>query len=594
VATRNPYRRPFTPESDAIDARIARLGRGFASMRLVMGEGLMHLETVGGFRRLGFPTLESYAREALGRTGRWASDVWSLAKKLGPLPLLRTRIQAGHMSLSLAELVVRVATPQDEAEWVARAATMNVRQMRAELTSRRLEVLDDAAPARVAIAVTVDRVEAWAFERARLMVEAVGARRGDEAVEAILAEGLGELLCMPARHASLLASELAQDGDIDLPAGIGGDEANDDRAWRLELAVLRDAAEGAVEAILPNEVVDAGPGVAIAWADDVVGVDKQLRELATTLARRDVELGRLGESVVARWIWEALGYVSFDHYCRERIGLSPSSVATRIALVRRLSRLAQVEAALVGGRIGYEAATLIARVCGTANEAAWVARAEGRTVKLLREELDAVEMLARVDGVAVDLLGPPDEDTMADMHAVERGVIAAVAGQVSGGEVEGGQVSGGEVEGAAVEGAAVDVGATTLRLSLTAATARFWKGLERVHAGVAQMSGGGLGESFVGFLVRAVMKSWSGASDGDVAYGDVYLRDRWRCASPVCRSRNVTPHHLKFRSHGGGEERANLVSLCEVCHLELVHGGAIEVRGVAPVGLGWTALGWSA
>jgi len=90
-----------------------------------------------------------------------------------------------------------------------------------------------------------------------------------------------------------------------------------------------------------------------------------------------------------------------------------------------------------------------------------------------------------------------------------------------------------------------------------------------------------LGESFVGFLVRAVIKSWSGASDGDVAYGDVYLRDRWRCASPVCRSRNVPPHHLKFRSHGGGEERTNLVSLCEVCHLVLM-------------GLGWTALGWSA
>ena len=580
MVTRNPYRRPFTPECDAIDARIARLGRGFASMRLAMGEGLMHLETVGGFRRLGFPTLESYAREALGRTGRWASDVRSLAKKLAPLPLLRARIQAGHVSLSLAELVVRVATPHDEAAWVARTATMNVRQMRAELTSRRLEVFDDAAPARVAISVTVDRVEAWAFERARLMVESVGARRGDEAVEAILAEGLGELL--------------ARDGEIDLPSSIGGDAAEDDRAWRLELAALHDAAEGAVEAILPSEPVDAGPGVIMAWPDDLVGVDRQLRELAATLARRDVELGRLAESVIEKWIWEALGYVSFDHYCRERIGLSPSSVATRVALVRRLTRLAAVETALLGVRIGYEAAALIARVCGTANEAAWVARAASRTVKLLREELDAVEMLARMVGVAVDLLGPPDEDTMADMHAVERGVIAAVAGQVSGGQVSGGQVSGGQVSGGEVDGAAVAVGTTTMRLSLTAATAQFWKGLERVHAGVAQMSGGGLGESFVGFLVRAVMKSWSGANDGNVAYGDVYLRDRWRCASPVCRSRNVTPHHVTFRSHGGGEERANLVSLCEVCHLELVHGGAMRVRGVAPVGLGWTALGWSA
>jgi len=35
------------------------------------------------------------------------------------------------------------------------------------------------------------------------------------------------------------------------------------------------------------------------------------------------------------------------------------------------------------------------------------------------------------------------------------------------------------------------------------------------------------------------------------------------------------------------------VSLCEVCHLELVHGGALKVVGLAPMGLGWTALGWT-
>jgi len=571
VARRNPYRRPYTPELEAIDARLALLGRGFAMLRLTLGEGLAQLEAVGGFRRLGFPTLESYAREALGRSGRWAADVRGLAQRLAVLPLLRAAIREGRMSLSMAELVVRVATPEDEGEWVARAATLNVRQLRAELKARRLETFDDAAPARVTIAVTVDRVEAWAFEQARLMVEAVGARRGDEAVEAILAEGLGELL--------------ARDGDIDLPSSIGGDPSDDDRAWRLELEALRDAAEAAVEAILPRESVAAEPTVEVAWSDDVVGIDKQLRELAATLACRDVELGRLAVSVLDRGIWETLGYVSFDHYCGERIGLAPSGIATRVALVRRLTQLSAVEAALIEGRIGYEAAALIARVSGTTNEVAWVARAEHLTVKLLREELDAVELLARVDCVAVEQLGPPDAETLADMHAVERGVIATVAGHP-------GQMSvtcRDEVD----EVNEIDVGTKTLRLSLTAATAHFWKGLERVFAAVPQMSGVGAGGSFVGFLVRAVMKSWSGANDGDVAYGDVYLRDRWRCASPVCRARNVTPHHLRFRSHGGGEERSNLVSLCEVCHLELVHGGALKVVGLAPMGLGWTALGWT-
>ena len=122
---------------------------------------------------------------------------------------------------------------------------------------------------------------------------------------------------------------------------------------------------------------------------------------------------------------------------------------------------------------------------------------------------------------------------------------------------------------------------------MSESTGQFWRGLERLHA---QMSG----EDFVPFLVRSVMKSWRGVGDASVAYSDVYLRDRWRCASPVCRSRNVTPHHVRFRSHGGGDERANLVSLCENCHLELVHGGKLKVRGVAPHGLRWEALGWAA
>jgi len=75
--------------------------------------------------------------------------------------------------------------------------------------------------------------------------------------------------------------------------------------------------------------------------------------------------------------------------CRERIGLAPSGIATRVALVRRLTRLPAVEAALIEVRIGYAAAALIARVSGAMTEAAWVARAEHLTVKLLREELDA-------------------------------------------------------------------------------------------------------------------------------------------------------------------------------------------------------------
>jgi len=86
---------------------------------------------------------------------------------------LRTALASGRLSLSVVELVARLATPDDEADWLDRviARGMNVRQRRAELKDRKLEVCDDTLAPRVSIAMTVDKVDAWAFEQARLMVE---------------------------------------------------------------------------------------------------------------------------------------------------------------------------------------------------------------------------------------------------------------------------------------------------------------------------------------------------------------------------------------------------------------------------------------
>jgi len=127
---------------------------------------------------------------------------------------------------------------------------------------------------------------------------------------------------------------------------------------------------------------------------------------------------------------------------------------------------------------------------------------------------------------------------------------------------------------------------TTIDMSLTEPTGHFWRILERLHG---QMS---RGAPFVPFLVRALLDTWRDTTARNVAYADLYLRDRWHCGSPVCQSRNVTPHHIRFRSHGGGEERTNLISLCERCHLEFVHNHKLRVSGHAPHGMTWQASGW--
>ncbi len=430
-----------------IDVRLAQLGRGVGAMRLRIGEALCKLDARGGIQALGFPTLESYAREALGRSGRWGGDARVLARRLAGLPALRAALGSGTLTASMVELVARVATPEDEVAWVARARSMTVRAMRVLIRAERLAVLaeDDDRPAlRSTITVTVDRIEAWAFERARAMVEAVGAARGDDAIEAMLAEGLGEIL--------------ARDADVDLPSGICGDAGVDEvdsigaRAERAELALLRERGEAAAEAAVPpdvdvvemaaDEVDDGAPGDDVA---ELTEVDRRLRAVARELARRDVELAQLARLALDLELWRVLRFSSFDHYCRERIGLSPSSVATRIALARRMVALPEVEDALTTGSVGYEAATLVARVAGPITVGAWLERAAARTVKHLREEVDAVELVARVEGREVRREGPPDAELLANVYAVERAANGVVMGQVSGGEGEGGGEGGARV-----------------------------------------------------------------------------------------------------------------------------------------------------
>jgi hypothetical protein len=66
----------------------------------------------------------------------------------------------------------------------------------------------------------------------------------------------------------------------------------------------------------------------------------------------------------------------------------------------------------------------------------------------------------------------------------------------------------------------------------------------------------------------------------------VFERDGWRCSVPGCTShRNLHAHHVPFRSAGGGDDPANLTTLCAAHHLRGVHGGILRISGRAPDGL---------
>ena len=106
-------------------------------------------------------------------------------------------------------------------------------------------------------------------------------------------------------------------------------------------------------------------------------------------------LGVLAERARKAEVWRRLGLVSEAHYARERVGVSLSSLKAKRILAARAERLPEIASALSTGRIGYEAAYLLSRVATPATVNEWVSRAEQRTVKHLREEVEAAELLIR-------------------------------------------------------------------------------------------------------------------------------------------------------------------------------------------------------
>jgi hypothetical protein len=122
----------------------------------------------------------------------------------------------------------------------------------------------------------------------------------------------------------------------------------------------------------------------------------------------------------------------------------------------------------------------------------------------------------------------------------------------SGAAPSGAAPSGAAPSGAAPSGAAhgkapgASAGKVELRLRVSHATHAWYRGLEALAKRWLPC-----GMSWLRFLCLSLWHAWRHLLGADVAYGHIYIRDRFRCLSPVCSRRDVTPHHLRFRSACG-------------------------------------------
>lgn len=482
---------------------------------------------------------------------------------------------------------------------------------------------------------TVDQEEAWLFEATRRLLEHLGEPNSASQIDALLAEGHGSLLAalppgaLDAENGASLGLEARRRWLEELARWRAAAEVSSEaRVQRLRQSDQdRTPAPGGIAR-------DAAMGAPTLTGMSARQVDGLVRSLESMLAQHELELSRRLLKLHRSGSVEALGYANEGQYARERLGISRSALLSRRALATRLEALPRIAEALGSGGIGVEAALQAVRVATPETELAWVARAKQRTVKHLKEEVAAARVAMRVSGEPD--CPPPTEAELESFRSLERAVLSGEvcrppgqrdpeAGSTSSGvdgdgvadsmgaddATEGGRSgeAGGsrDTEGAgsqATRGAwAVALGSLTgwleqgvqmsagvklhgryssagrvmLRLRVLRETYESWRDLEaRARRWLPS------GMSWLKFLCLSVWKAWGHVLDRDMAYRAVYVRDRFRCTSPVCQRTDVTPHHIVFRSAGGGDEAFNVTALCLVCHLFGVHAGRIRVTGSAP------------
>jgi hypothetical protein len=329
----------------------------------------------------------------------------------------------------------------------------------------------------------------------------------------------------------------------------------------------------------PARATTITPLEAAAVPSDPAALDAAIQKLAAELRCQQLELADLANEVLKHRSWHALGFETAAQYAEFRLGLSLSCLEHKATLARRLHRHPVLRERLRAGLIGTEAALLLGRVLGRYAEPelveAWMERARTRTYRCLRDEVDVVLLALSFDPQASRW--PPGPDELEAAAEIERRVQSGeVFRSMLGARSPGPQTS------VTLSADLNDPSRGSNRvppvfLRLSDELYQHWRHIEAEFHDIA-----GPEPSFVGFMCTSLWSAWLAYLEAwDDKWAALYRRDRHRCQNPVCGRRDVTPHHIVFRAHGGTDELENMVSLCSWCHLEGVHGGRLRVEGRA-------------
>jgi len=549
-----------------------------AAVELRLGELFAHFAPGGRFtfEPLGAATREAGCQARFGFSWALARQFIDLSSALAALPLAREAFLLGLVERSKLRWLVKVATPETEAGWLALAKRRGERQLAADVKAFK-ERHEESAPPGTWFLPDIPEPEPARYLREYVRLSGSAAQAAAvrswafDVVRKISGENYTAAECMEA-----LCAEAAAGMDIDYP-DLPVDEAKaaprvraallDDTKLR-ELAVTWRVQHNAVALQIPDAAADADLDTTWkALARCVRLRDRALAERATLLYWLD-----------GRSLWRHLGAKSLVAYAGYALGMPPKDLDEGIRLRSRLSTLSRVRAGWLGGHVASQIARQLGNIAARDTEEDWLAHVERLTGKRLDAETRWQDLALHSLDIPTwrEMTGGGRPQPSLAMKELRQGIEAMAERCVQ----------------------ALDGDEPEMRVAFEprAPLTRFGFWATPYIAAFVRTT---LNE------VRATMRP--GATDADAVLKlttdllelisldnpplsnemkinrEVFARDGWQCANPLCRARrNLHAHHVDFRSHGGCDESWNKVTLCAACHLRLVHLHFLRITRARP------------
>ena len=525
---------PRADEVAALDARLTELARHAAPLRRALARIAGAFVRRRAWEPLGFARLADYARERPGLSARELQDLAHVDAALARLPAIGAALASGQLGWTKARLLCRVATPQDESLWLAAAGRLSAaalaREVRAidvgSLEAGALDPLEGEPGEREVLRVRAPRQvkSRWGYVKQTLRRVAGGWLPTETCVELVAAEVLSAIRLEVDPAALPPLARRVHSGMAD--PGM----ADPDVIAEPPLSPVAPAPTSPFVEALVAGLEDAEPRE----------LDARLRRAA---ALEQGLLSRIGPLllafVAARGPFQ-LGFRSLDAYARERLAMSPRKARGLLRLERACVLSPALGQAWRSGRItASQSQVLVPLMLAAGSEPfhfAWVERAAGVTVRRLDDDVEHALASGAFDPALLPEL-PEGVQIGAEPTSPETDVWVA--------------------------NVPADVG--RLFRACLGSLAR------RLNTG----PGAALGAMF-----DHCLDTWHCPTPREHR---VFARDGFRCTVPGCTSqRNLHAHHVLFRSAGGGDDLANLVTLCAAHHQRGVHAGLIRIAGRAP------------